>query len=234
PRCASRSSGSLLPDPWYGEKVETRPDLCKGALEARGGAEMPLVRAAGEDLGDRIDGALELVLGVEEVRAEAKADVRPEVTEDLALGELPVHALEAGHADRHARAPARRVPLRGDLEAGLVREPDQQVGEPQRPLADRVDADLLDHVVAGGGSVERGNVGCAGEEAGDAVGVLELRLERERPRVPLPADEGRLQLRDQVGADVQPTRARPAAEPLHGAAGRERDAEGIDFDGDGA
>ena len=56
-----------------------------------------------------------------------------------------------------------------------------------------VDADLLDHVVAGRRRVERGHVRRAGEEAARAGRVLELRLERERPRVRLPADERRLE-----------------------------------------
>src|SRR5206468_12403211 len=55
--------------------------------------------------------------------------------------------------------------------------------------------------------------------------VLELRLECERTRVALPADEGRLEPLGEVGTHVQPARTRAAAEPLDAAAGGEVDAE---------
>ena len=56
-------------------------------------------------------------------------------------------------------------------------------------------------------------------------GVLELRLEGERPGVSLPADERGLEPLRDVGPHVEPARARAAAEPLHAAADGELDAE---------
>ena len=55
--------------------------------------------------------------------------------------------------------------------------------------------------------------------------VLELRLEGERPRVRLPADERRLEPVREVRPDVEPARAGPAAEPLDAAADGEVDGE---------
>src|SRR4029079_10011436 len=122
-------------------------------------------------------------------RPESDPDLGAEVAEDLPLGELLVDTLEPGHPDRHAGAAPRLVALRGDLESGPVRELDQVVGQVEAPAADRLDADLLDHVVAALRAVEPGHVGRAGQEARNALRVLELRLERERARVALPADE---------------------------------------------
>ena len=57
------------------------------------------------------------------------------------------------------------------------------------------------------------------------VRVLELGLERERPRVRLPAGHRRLESLDQIRTHVQPARTRPAAEPLDRAADGEVDVE---------
>src|SRR5207249_1433954 len=65
----------------------------------------------------------------------------------------------------------------------------------------------------------------AGEEARGAGCVFHLRLEGERLGMRLPACEGRLEALGQVGSDVEPTGARPAAEPLDTAADGEVDAE---------
>ena len=135
---------------------------------------------------------------------------------------------EAGNADGDARPSAGLLAPARHLVARVVGQPDQEVGERERALADPVDADLLDHVVPGGGGVQGGHVRRPGQEARDPLRVLELGLERERPSMPLPADERGLELLDQVGADIQPPRPGAAAEPLDRASGRERDAEPAD------
>ena len=112
--------------------------------------------------------------------------------------------------------------------------PDEQLGLPHRVGADPVDSDLLDDVVARGRRIEGGHVRRAGQEAPRAVRVLELGLEAERPRVRLPADERRLERLGQVGADVEPARARPAAEPLDAPADREVDVQRGHVERDGA
>ena len=128
---------------------------------------------------------------------------------------------------RTSTVPPRRAGSRGlaDLEAGGVEQVDQELRERERALADPVDADLLDHVVARGRRVERRHIRRAREEAPRAGGVLELRLERERARVALPADERRLEALGEIGPDVEPARARAAAEPLDAAADSEVDVE---------
>ena len=105
------------------------------------------------------------------------------------------------------------------------RRPDEELRLAGRALTDALDADLLDDVVARGRGVQGGDVRRAGEEAGDAVRVLELRREVERPLVRLPADEGRLEALNEVRSDVEPARPGPAAQPLHAAADREVDSE---------
>ena len=67
----------------------------------------------------------ELVVGREEVRPEAEADVRAEVAQDLALAELLVDRLELGDAHRDRAAAALRVARAHDLEAGRVEQADQ-------------------------------------------------------------------------------------------------------------
>ena len=82
-----------------------------------------------------------------------------------------------------------------------------------------------DDLVARARRVVRGDDRRAGEEPRRARRGLHLLFERERPRVPLPARERRLELLGQIRAHVQPARARPAAQPLHRAADAERDLE---------
>src|ERR1700751_1722847 len=60
-----------------------------------------------------------------------------------------------------------------------VTVPPRRSGSREGTLPDPRHPDLLDHVVAGGRGVERGNVGRAGEEAARAGRVLELGLEGE-------------------------------------------------------
>src|SRR6185369_6825259 len=140
--------------------------LPRRGLEARSCTKVLFVRAGGDDVLDLPDREVELLLGVEEVWAEAEADIGPEVAEDVPRGELLVHALEARHANGDARAATRLVALRGDLEARPVGEPDQMVGQVERAPADRIDADLLDHVVAGGRGEQRGHARRSRQEAG--------------------------------------------------------------------
>src|SRR5712692_11587104 len=92
------------------------------------------------------------------------------------------------------------------------------------------DADVLDDVVACRRRVQCGNVRRAGEEAADARRVLELRLECERARVTLPADEGRLETFSEIGAHVQPASAGAAAQPLDAPADGEVDSEAGQID----
>ena len=111
---------------------------------------------------------------------------------------------------------------------------DQQVGLPERIGADPLDADLFDQVVTGSGRVERGDVRGAGEKARRAGCVAHLLLERERRLVGLPAGVARLEQRGEIGADVQPAVARPAAEPLDRAADGEVDVQGRQVERDDA
>src|SRR6266550_4930153 len=152
---------------------------------------MALERAVRHDfceLGNRMP---HLGLRVEEVRAEPDPARRiwAEVADDPALSELGVAGGVVGGRDGDRAAAALGLPRRDDLEPGLVTEVDQELREPERALADPGQADLLDHVVAGGRGVQGGYVRRAGEEAPRPRRVLELGLERERPGVSLPADE---------------------------------------------
>ena len=100
--------------------------------------------------------------------------------------------------------------------------------------ADPLDADLFDQVVAGGGRVERGHVGGAGEKARRAGCVAHLLLERERRLVGLPARVARLEQLGEIGTNVEPAVARPAAEPLDRAADGEVDVQGRQVERDDA
>ena len=128
---------------------------------------------------------------------------------------------------RKTTEPPRRSGSRGDveLEPGLVDEVDEQRRLPHRVLADPLDADLGDDLVAGARRVVRRDDRRARQEARRAGRRLHLGLERERPRVPLPARERRLELLGEVGPHVEPAGARPAAQPLDRAADAELDAE---------
>src|SRR5713101_1688075 len=107
---------------------------------------------------------------------------------------------------------------------------DQELRQVERALANARDADVLDDVVACRRRVQCGNVRRAGEEAADARRVLELRLECERARVTLPADEGRLETFREIGAHVQPASAGAAAQPLDAPADGEVDSEAGQID----
>ena len=187
------------------------------------------VSTISDDLRDR---EAELVVRREEVRAEADSGAGPEVAEDRALLELRVDGRRLRHVDDDRAAAPRRVPRRVHLEAGGVGEVDEELRLAQRVLADALDADLLDEVVAGGSRHVRRRVRRAREEARGAGRVLHLLLERERPRVRLPAGVGRLETLGEIGPHVQPAVRRPAAQPLHRAADREVDAERGEVDRD--
>src|SRR4029077_4053748 len=203
------------------ERYQTPSTEGSQRLEPRGCTEVALVGASFEDLGDLGDREPELVVSVEVVRSDANSGIRTEVADDLALAELLVHGLELRRADRDRANAARGVARAADLEAGLVTEIDQQLRLPDRVLADPFDADLLDQVVARSRCVERRHVRRAGQKTCRAVGVLELGLEAERPRMSLPADECRLEYVREIGTDEEPAVPRPAAEPLDAAADRE-------------
>src|SRR5438309_3696454 len=186
---------------------------------------MPLECAGLHNLRDLRGRIAELVVRVVVVRAEAKAGVGPEVTEDSTLGELGVNGLELRRADGDRPAAPSRVAWAAELEAGLVEELDQQLGLPERVPADPVDADLLDQVVPGGRGEERGHVRRAREEARRAVRVLELRFEAERARVRLPPGEGRLEHVREIWSHVEPAVSGTAAQPLDAAADCEVDVQ---------
>src|SRR5689334_3353948 len=153
---------------------------------------MALIRAALDEVGELGDRVPHLVLRVEEVRAEPDPSrgVGAEVADDPAHGELPMARRVVGRRDGDRATSPLWLTRGDDLEARLVAEIDQELGQRERALANPSDSHLLDHVVAGGRRVERGNVRGAGEESPRAGRVLQLRLEGERPGVRLPADEG--------------------------------------------
>src|SRR5436190_20582950 len=91
PPCTSRKP---RPGDAFGDRVTAA--TAGGASEARCRADVTLVGARGDDLGDLADRVLQLFPGVEEVRPEPKTDLRPEVAEDLPLGQLFVDPLESG------------------------------------------------------------------------------------------------------------------------------------------
>src|SRR2546423_1361597 len=202
--------------------LPTQPTVKRGSrrtvLMQCHGAEVRLVGAALEDVDELLAGERELLVGVEEMGPESQSDVRPVIAEDRARGELGVSRLELGRDRRHGATAPLAVARASHLEACALEKSGQEVGLLERAPPDPVDADLLDHVVAGGGRVERGHVRRAGEEPRRPLRILELRLERERPRVRLPAHERRLELGDEVRAYVEPRRAGAAAEPLDAAA----------------
>ena len=65
-----------------------------------------------------------------------------------ALRQLRVHGRELGDVDGDGAAAPLGLARAPDLEAGRVGELDQELRLPQRVLADPLDADLLDQVVA--------------------------------------------------------------------------------------
>src|SRR6266550_9627874 len=112
--------------------------------------QMPLVGLGFNDLADLRDRVAKLVVGGEVVRSEPQPGVRTEVAEDLTLGKFLVHRLELGRAHRHGAAAAGRVARAADIEAGVIEQGDEQLRLARRVLADAVDADLFDQVVARG------------------------------------------------------------------------------------
>ncbi len=109
-----------------------------------------------DDLGDLGDDEADLVVGGEEVRTDADACARAEVAEDPTLLELRVDGSGLGHAHDDRTSAPRRITRAVHAEAGRVGQLDEELGLAQRVLADALDADLLDEVVAGGpGHVRR-------------------------------------------------------------------------------
>src|SRR3970040_559516 len=111
-----------------------------------------------EDVRDLLDCEPHLVIRVVEVRAEANAGVRPEVTEDPARLEFRMDGGELRNVERDRSAAARGVTRAANLEAGLVGEVDEQLCLSQRVLANPRDADLLDEVVSRSGCIVGGDV----------------------------------------------------------------------------
>ena len=181
--------------------------------------------AMSDDLDERGRGALQLVVGVEEVRPEAEADVRPDVEQNLARLQLGVHGLEVWNADDDRATATLRRPRADDLEAGVVEEPDEMRRLAHRVLPDPLDADLLDDLVAGRRRVQRGHVRRPGQETGGALRVLQLRREVEWSRVGLPADERRLEPFGEIGTDVEPGGAGTATKPFDAPADGEVDVQ---------
>src|SRR5207249_3929862 len=89
--------------------------------------------------------------------------LRAKVAEDPALPQLAMDGLEAGDGDGHGAAAARRVERARHLEAALRQEVAQEPGLAHRVAPDRLDADLLDQVVARPRRVERAPAACARE-----------------------------------------------------------------------
>ena len=121
-------------------------------------------------------------------------------------------AVRRPRSRRRARRPCRRagrVARRARLEPGSSSSSSRSVGLLERALADPPDADLLDHVVAGGRGVERGHVRRPGQEARGARRVVLPRLEGEGPRVRLPAGQRRLERLGQIGPHVEPAAPGP-------------------------
>ena len=93
------------------------------------------------------------------MRPEADPRVRAEVAEDAARLELRVDGRRTRGRAATTDPPRRAGVARAhDLEPGCVGEVDQELRLAQRALADPLDADLLDEVVAGGPGVVRGHV----------------------------------------------------------------------------
>src|SRR5439155_7272399 len=93
-----------------------------GALEPGRSAEVALVGPRLDDLGDLLDGVMQLVVGVVVVRPKPEPGVGAEVAQDLPLSELPVHGFELRRADGHGAAAPGRVARAPDVEAGLVEQ----------------------------------------------------------------------------------------------------------------
>ena len=85
-------------------------------------AEMALVSAGLEDLGDLLDREAQLVVGRVEVRPQADAGVGAEVAKDLPLGQLPVDSGEVGHVHRHRAAATVGRPRAPHLEPAAEQE----------------------------------------------------------------------------------------------------------------
>src|SRR5438128_6845681 len=129
---------------------------------------MALVHAALDDLAQLLDRVPQVILAVVEMRPEPDARAWTEVADDAALAELPMHGRVVRSSNKDGAASALGVAWTADLEARLVQQIDQQLRQRKRPFADPVDADLFDHVVAGGRRVERGHVRRARQEASRA------------------------------------------------------------------
>src|SRR5436305_567948 len=159
---------------------------------------------------------LQLLLGVEEVRREPDARVGPEIAHDLAIDQLVAEVLGVGVEDGDRASPVFVVARGADLEAGLLGERDQVVGEGERALADLLLAHARHDLVAGPAGVEGRDVRRAGEKApGRLLPVADRAgTEGEGLLVRLPAHERRPQRARAPRTHPEIAGARAAAEPL--------------------
>src|SRR5438874_13320396 len=166
------------------------------------------------ELHDLLDGETELVVAVEEVRAEAQADVGAAVADDLARRQLAADGLVVVDAHGNRAAAPRGVARGPRLEPVPAKQLEQERRLLERPLPDPGDPNLFDCVIAGRCGIEGGHVRRPGQEARGTLGVVLPRLEGEGPRVRLPAGQRRLEPLGQLRPHVEPRRPRPATEPL--------------------
>src|SRR5205085_3739737 len=129
--------------------------FCESLALARSLVEMALVGSALHDLGDLGGREMEVVVCVEEMRTEANASIGAEIADDLARAELAVDGLGLGCADCDGAAAWVRVARAQDLEAGCLEQLHEQRRLLHRALADPLDSDLLDQLVARRRRVER-------------------------------------------------------------------------------
>ena len=90
-------------------------------------AEMTLVRAGLEDVGDLLDGEPDVVVAREVVRAEADTRIRAEVAQDLACLELGMDGRELRDTENDRPAAASGIARAAYLEPSGVRQVDQEL-----------------------------------------------------------------------------------------------------------
>src|SRR3954465_13200119 len=227
PRLAERTKrGGENPHGWEGRE---RTQRTKRTARTHQGQTPCLTRWSFMSFGllprqplERPHRVLQLFLGVEEVRGEPDARVGAEVAHDLAIDELVAEVLGVRVEDGDRASPVLVVAGGADLEAGLLGQRDQVVGEGEGALADLLLAHAGHDLVAGTAGVEGRDVRRAGEEApGRLLAVMDRAgTEGEGLLVRLPAHQGRLQRAGDLRVDPQVAGARTAAEPLDRAAHR--------------
>src|SRR4051794_25641809 len=109
-----------------------------------------------------------LLSGVVEVRRRADAAAGAVVDHEPPPDELLVHPLGIAGVDRHMTTATLRVVRRSDDEPPLERPLEQRLGQRHRPLANPLETDVDDRLIARCGGVRRGDVGRATGEAHDS------------------------------------------------------------------